>query len=201
MLHSPIDWCLSVYMQCCLNACCLLQLGDYRKDIRDLFFALFYGRVLNYYDAKQQQFWSSIFYYSLFFQVFSSSNIVEGITWHLFFHLFLLEFRSRKKTLKLRSETPLVQYLTGLRDIISSFFLSFLFRSCSVFFSLSGTRRNFDCMSLITSCRSDSEGNCRWHTGQQGSLSSVSWLMNWVYTAVAPASMAIPGQVQKEKIY
>lgn len=80
MLHSPIDWCLSVYMQCCLNAFCLLQLGDYRKDIRDLFFALFYGRVLNYYDAKQQQFWSSIFYYSLFFQFFSSSNIVEGIT-------------------------------------------------------------------------------------------------------------------------
>lgn len=114
---------------------------------------------------------------------------------------FYLSLEAEKKTLKLRSETPLVQYLTGLRAIISSFFLSFLFRSCSVFFSLSGTRRNFDCMSLITSCRSDSEGNVRWHTGQQGSLSSVSWLMNWVYTAVAPASMAIPGQVQKEKIY
>lgn len=81
-------------------------------------------------------------------------------------------------------------YLTGLSAIMSSFFLSFLFRSCSVFFSLSGTSLSLDCMSLITSCRSDSEGNVRWHTGQQGCLSSVSWLMNWVYTAVAPASMA-----------
>lgn len=90
-------------------------------------------------------------------------------------------------------------YLTGLRATMSSLFLSFLFRSCSVLFSLSGTRRSLDCMSLITSCRSDSEGNVRWHTGQQGSLSSVSWLMNWVYTAVAPASMAIKTQVEEER--
>lgn len=91
------------------------------------------------------------------------------------------------------------EYLTGLRAIISSFFLSFLFRSCSVFFSLSGTRRSLDCMSLMTSCRSDSEGKVRWHTGQQGSRSSVSWLMNCVYTAVAPASMAVHRQREEKK--
>lgn len=94
--------------------------------------------------------------------------------------------------------SQLSPYLTGLRAIISSLFLSFLFRSCSVFFSLSGTRRSLDCMSLMTSCRSDSEGNVRWQTGQQGSLSSVSWLMNWVYTAVAPASMAVKTQVEED---
>ncbi|XP_010764255.1 DNA repair protein RAD50 [Notothenia coriiceps] len=91
--------------------------------------------------------------------------------------------------------------LQGLRAIISSLFLSFLFRSVSVFFSLSGTRRSLDCMSLMTSCRSESEGNVRWHTGQQGSLSSVSWLMNWVYTAVAPDSMAMKRKELREDQY
>lgn len=160
-------------MQCCLNACCLLQLGDYRKDIRDLFFALFYGRVLNYYDAKQQQFWSSIFYYSLFFKFFLVLILLRVSPDICFFICFYSSSEAEKNN-QTQIRDPLVQYLTGLRATISSFFLSFLFRSCSVFFSLSGTRRNFDCMSLITSCRSDSEGNVRWHTGQQGSLSSVS---------------------------
>lgn len=80
--------------------------------------------------------------------------------------------------------------MTGLRAIMSSRLRSFLFKSCSVFFSLSGTRRSLDCMSLMTSWSSASDGKTRWHTGQHGSPSSVSWLMNWVYTAVAPASIA-----------
>lgn len=70
--------------------------------------------------------------------------------------------------------------LTGLSAIMSSFLLCFLLSSCSVFFSLSGTSRSLDCMSLITSCSSNSVAKVRWHTGQQGSRSSVSWPMNWV---------------------
>lgn len=83
------------------------------------------------------------------------------------------------------------RYLIGLSAIISSRLFSLLFRSSSVFFSLSGTRRSFDCKSLVTSCSSASDGKVLWQTGQQGSWSSVSWLINCVYTAVAPASMAL----------
>lgn len=139
----------------------------------------------------------------IFSILFSISNTLDEALLTCF--QIIVVFRGRRSSgRRLNGSTQtqrprLVQYLTGLSDTISSFFLSFLFRSCSVFFSLSGTRRSLDCMSLITSCRSESEGNVRWHTGQQGSLSSVSWLINWVYTAVAPASMAIQGQVQKEK--
>lgn len=64
--------------------------------------------------------------------------------------------------------SPIHSNLTGLRAIMSSFLLSFLFRSCSVFFSLSGTRRSLDCMSLMTSWSSASEGKMHLHTGQQG---------------------------------
>lgn len=97
------------------------------------------------------------------------------------------------------TQSSLTLYLTGLRATISSLLLSVLSRSCSVIFSFSGTRCSLDCKTLTTSCTSDSEGNDRRHTGQQGSLCSLSSLMNWVYTTLVPASRAKPGQKQKER--
>lgn len=96
------------------------------------------------------------------------------------------------------TQTSLTLYLTGLRATISSLLLSVLSRTCSVIFSFSGTRCSLDCKTLMTSCTSDSEGNDRRHTGQQGPLCSLSSLINWVYTTLVPASRAKPGQKQKE---